>query len=185
MSLHRPMHSSQMYTVGPAISLRTSFFDSSRRTSKKDRVIRPPSRKLDGGAYFRSGVTAFASTLVEHFVDETVLFGLGCAHEKSRSMSRIPIFRLAGDGSTARSAFRGCAGFHARESRCPSPDPKNHPAAGESDARVAVHSACPWLRRTKERTHRRRLPMQIVATSRISCMVSKSPCPPSPDRPAS
>ncbi len=45
MSLHSPMHSSQMYTVGPAMSLRTSFW----LLPQKEQERLPESSRLPGG----------------------------------------------------------------------------------------------------------------------------------------
>jgi hypothetical protein len=45
MSLHSPMHSSQMYTVGPAISFLTSFWLLPQK--EQDRL--PKSSRLPGG----------------------------------------------------------------------------------------------------------------------------------------
>src|SRR5512139_3903813 len=74
MSLQTSTHSSQMKTVGPAISLRTSFWSllqkEQRRTSFSPffLTIMPPRRPS-------------SHALPDHVVDDTVLFGLLGRHD--------------------------------------------------------------------------------------------------------
>src|SRR5688572_3308663 len=93
MSLHRPMHSSQMYTVGPAISFFTSFWD----LPQKEQLRLPP---VGLSSRFRSmRLWSPLSILLVHglrhllrrqrrvllvgedVVDQAVFLGLARAHE--------------------------------------------------------------------------------------------------------
>src|SRR5207253_11172240 len=69
MSLQTSTHSSQMKTVGPAISLRTSFWsllqNEHRRTS-------------DSPPFFM----CLALSPADHLVHDTILLGLGCIHDE-------------------------------------------------------------------------------------------------------
>src|SRR5215208_2918236 len=86
MSLHSPMHSSQMYTVGPAISFLTSFC----ALPQKEQVKEAPSRfsiGIVGRAYRdpRVGTRWLRLSRLlggdEDLVDQAVLPGLGRRHE--------------------------------------------------------------------------------------------------------
>src|SRR5262249_35045210 len=83
MSLHSPMHSSQMYTVGPAISFFTSFWFLPQK--EHDRLPWLSSRllsiSLSSAVYVRRLLLLFL-LLDQDLVDHAVLLGLGRRHEE-------------------------------------------------------------------------------------------------------
>src|SRR5271166_6592431 len=80
ISLHRSMHSSQMYTPGPAISFLTCRWDLPQklhRSCSLESVGLAISLDLPGFQTWRAG----ALVLRDHTIDDAVLLGLLGAHE--------------------------------------------------------------------------------------------------------
>src|ERR1700722_4512543 len=102
MSLHRSMHSSQMYTPGPAISFLTCFCDfpqNEHLTRSLDSpnlaTPNPPGPSGDARSHGDCGELSCA----DHFVDNAVGRGLGGAHnEIAVGVAGHFLDRLAGVG---------------------------------------------------------------------------------------
>src|SRR6266849_10637653 len=104
MSLHSSMHSSQMYTVGPAMSLRTSFWLLPQNEHFK---VPLPSRVrampvplwfgLRDGQRRRLAHRPRSRLGGNHFVDDLIVAGLLSGHEKVPVGVALDLFhRLAG-----------------------------------------------------------------------------------------
>src|SRR5713226_60169 len=89
MSLHSSMHSSQMYTVGPAMSLRTSFWLLPQNEhfrvplpSRARAMPVPLCLALRGGQAGRLAHRPRGRLGGDHFVDDLIVAGLLGGHEK-------------------------------------------------------------------------------------------------------
>src|SRR3990172_9667274 len=90
ISLQSSMHSSQIYTPGPATSLRSWAWGFAK---KEHRIFSRSSVRANGLSFLLHGVCA----RVDHFVDQAVLFGLRRIHPKvAVGVALDPFHRLAG-----------------------------------------------------------------------------------------
>src|SRR6478672_9639779 len=106
MSLHRSMHSSQMYTPGPAISFLTCFCDFPQnehftRSLDSPNLATTPLPPSPSG-HARSLRDDGQFSCADHFIDDSVLLGLGRAHDE------IPV----GVGSYLLDRLTGVGGHH-------------------------------------------------------------------------